>query len=295
MKIALIANPHSGGKKVSKAIPLVEKGLEDKKIGFDLFVTRYHGHAVELARKLSINEYDAIVSMGGDGTNFQVINGLLKRKGGEETPPIGIIPAGRGNSFARDLNLFSIEGGISALSRQTLKKVDVCRFTQKNNEHYFVNLMGLGFVTDVAETAARFSKAGDMSYVIGVLYRALALKFHEIKLEIDGRIISKKNCFVEFCNSRYTGGEMMIAPEAKIDDGFFDVVIVSPLSRFRLFSTFPKIFKGTHGISKAVEFIKGKTAKIETAPEKTLLPDGEIFGKTPTKVDIMPGLVRYFH
>jgi diacylglycerol kinase (ATP) len=294
MKIALIANSHSKEVKNQNLSPDLKKKFLERNIRFDLFTTQYHGHAFEMVKQISIGEYDAIVTMGGDGTNYQVLNGLLKYHGDKQLPPMGILPVGRGNSFARDLQIFSIEDGMSALDRQTTRKVDVCRFSQDKDAYYFVNLMGLGFVTDVAKTAARFKWAADFSYVVGVFHRLLGLSFHEMVLEIDGKIIRGKNCFVEICNSKYTGGNMLMAPEAKIDDGFFDAVVLSPLSRLSLISTLPKLFKGTHGENPAIQFIKAKSANIYTQPQKILLPDGEIFGTTPTEIKILPRLVRYF-
>ncbi len=295
MKIALIANPRAGGKKGKKLIPRVVKMLEDRKIACDLHITEYHQHALRIVEELPMGAHDAVVSLGGDGTNYQVLNGLLKHHGKENIPPIGIIPVGRGNSFARDLNIETAEDGVAALAGQRTRPVDVCSFTRGEELFYFVNLTGFGFVTDAGTTAFRFKYLGDLSYVIGVLYRTVGLTFHEIELEIDGKIISGKNCFVEFCNSRFTGGAMLMAPDAKIDDGFFDVVIAGPMSRVSLISTFPKIFKGAHGENPAVSFYKAKRVKVTTTPSKGLLPDGEIFGATPTEINIHPGLVRYFY
>jgi len=294
MKIALIANSRSKEVKNQNLSPDLENKLLRRNIQFDLFATQYHGHAPEIIRQISIGEYDAIVAMGGDGTNYQVLNGVLKYHGDKQLPPLGILPVGRGNSFARDLQIFSLEDGLAALGRQATRKVDVCRFSQDNDAHYFVNLMGFGFVTDVAKTAARFKWAADFSYVIGVFYRLLRLNFHEMVLEIDGKVISGKNCFVEICNSRYTGGNMLMAPEAQIDDGLFDAVVLAPLSRLSLIKTFPKIFKGTHAENPAVQFIKAKSASVYTQPQKVLLPDGEIFGTTPTEINILPRRVSYF-
>jgi YegS/Rv2252/BmrU family lipid kinase len=294
MKIALIANSRSKEVKNQNLSPDLENKLLRRNIQFDLFATQYHGHAPEIIRQISIGEYDAIVAMGGDGTNYQVLNGVLKYHGDKQLPPLGILPVGRGNSFARDLQIFSLEDGLAALGRQATRKVDVCRFSQDNDAHYFVNLMGFGFVTDVAKTAARFKWTADFSYVIGVFYRLLRLNFHEMVLEIDGKVISGKNCFVEICNSRYTGGNMLMAPEAQIDDGLFDAVVLAPLSRLSLIKTFPKIFKGTHGENPAVQFIKAKSASVYTQPQKVLLPDGEIFGTTPTEINILPRRVSYF-
>lgn len=268
--------------------------LSSHSIKHDLFLTRYHAHALDIVKKLPVQKYDAIVAMGGDGTNYYVLNGLIKFHGNRPLPPIGIIPTGRGNSFAKDLNIESIEDAIAALSRQRTVAVDVCRFSQQKNDYYFVNLAGFGFVTDVAKTAARFGWLGDLSYAIGVIYRTIGLRFHRLELEIDGNLYHGRNCFVEICNSRYTGGDMLMAPEAHIDDGLFDAVILGPLTRLSLLRTFPKIFKGTHVMHPQIRVVKGKRAVIRTMPEKTLLPDGEIFGHTPTTITVLPHRVSYF-
>ena len=163
MKIALIANSRSSGVSKNKLTPDLEKELKVHNISFELLQTQYHDHATELVKQISIREYDAIVSMGGDGTNFQVLNAVLKYHGDSDLPPLGILPGGRGNSFAKDLQIYSVADGIEALGRQTTCEVDVCRFSQKETAHYFVNLMGFGFVTDVAKTAARWGNFRDHS------------------------------------------------------------------------------------------------------------------------------------
>lgn len=163
----------------------------------------------------------------------------------------------------------------------------------KNPKIYFVNLAGLGFVTDVAKTAQRFKSLKDFSYVIGVFHRTINLSFHHLEMDIDGKLFSQENCFVEFCNSRFTGGDMMMAPDAKIDDGLMDIIIASRLSRRSLLATLPKIYKGTHLDHPAVQCIKAKKAIIKTSPEKNLLPDGEIFGNTPTTIEVHHKMIRY--
>ncbi|WP_319406418.1 diacylglycerol kinase family lipid kinase [uncultured Desulfosarcina sp.] len=294
MTIALIANPSAGGRKGSRAIPKVENHLRRHGIEYRIFITQYHAHAMDIARKLTLGKYDGVVSLGGDGTNFHLLNGLMKYHDPATLPPLGIIPVGSGNSFARDLGIYTTADGIRALIMGETRPVDVCSFTQDGQPWYFVNLAGFGFVTDVAQTAHQFKRFGDFSYVIGVFHRMLGLRFHRMQLELDGRRIDGENCFVEFCNSRHTGGKMLMAPEAKIDDGWFDVVVVGPMSRRSLMATFPKIFKGTHGQNPAVRFYRAKTASVKTDLPKTLLPDGELFGSTPTQVAIDPRRVRYF-
>ncbi len=294
MTIALIANPSAGGRKGARIIPHVERQLRRQRIDYRIFITQHHAHAMDIAHQLTPAHYDGVVSLGGDGTNFHVLNGLMKYHDPASLPPLGIIPVGSGNSFARDLGICTTADGIRALISGETRPVDVCSFTQEGQLWYFVNLAGFGFVTDVAQTAHRFKRLGDFSYVLGVFHRTLGLQSHRMKLEIDGRRIDGENCFVEFCNSRYTGGKMLMAPDAAIDDGWLDVVVVGPMSRRSLMATFPKIFKGTHGQHPAVQFYRARTASVETDPPKTLLPDGELFGSTPTQVAVHPRRVSYF-
>ena len=164
MRAALIAKPPAGRSSKTKDLALVFDQLAERHIHCEVFETQYHAHALEIVRGLELNRFDALIAMGGDGTNFHVLNGVLKFHGDEPLPPLGIIPAGRGNSFARDLNIHSTADGIAAISRQRTLAVDVCRFTQDRESYYFVNLMGFGFVTDAAQTAARFGGTGHVFF-----------------------------------------------------------------------------------------------------------------------------------
>ncbi|MCK5348402.1 MAG: YegS/Rv2252/BmrU family lipid kinase, partial [Desulfobacula sp.] len=262
-------------------------------IDYHIYISLYHEHSLKIASELNIEQYDAVIAVGGDGTNFHVLNGLLSAFKTEKIPPIGIIPVGSGNSFAMDLNLHHLEDGIKAIVKNTPRWVDVCSFTQAQKKFYFVNLTGLGFVTDVARTAQKFKFFNDFSYIIGIFYRTFKLCFHYMELEIDGEMISGENCFVEFCNSRFTGGNMLMAPDAEIDDGFMDIIVTGKLSRASLLTTLPKIFKGTHLKHPAVRHFRAQKAKIKTWPNKILLPDGELFGATPTIVNVHHKMLRY--
>ncbi|MCG8565985.1 MAG: hypothetical protein MI747_12985, partial [Desulfobacterales bacterium] len=156
MKIALIQNPVSGGTNGRKMLPRLERKLQARGIQYDLFQSRYNGHLFELARPLAVEDYDAIASMGGDGTNYQILNGLLAGHASENLPPLAILPVGSGNSFAMDLDIFTLDQAVEAIHRNQPTEVDLISYSQEDRVRYFVNLTGLGFVTDVAATAARF-------------------------------------------------------------------------------------------------------------------------------------------
>ena len=294
MNIALFANPRAGGRDCRHLIDSALKFLDEHTIGVDLFISRYPGHSREQSADLDVSGVDAVAVMGGDGSNFQVINGLLGKAGEADVPPLAAIPMGRGNSFARELGVFRLEDGLRALIGGVTRPVDVCAFTQPDGPHVFINLMGTGFVSAVAGTAARFRRAGDFSYVIGVLYHALMFRDYPLEMEIDGTDYSGDNCFVEFCNSRYTGGAMMIAPDARIDDGYFDAVIVEPMSTVQLLKTFPLIYSGTHAKSPAVRMVRGRRASVRIPKPGKLLPDGELFGTAPTTVTAHPRRLSFY-
>jgi len=293
VKIALIINPGSGNHQPGKIVPRLMETFRTARIEADLFFSRSVFHLRSIARRIQVSDYDVIAPVGGDGTNFHVINGLLSGHPGEDLPPLAVIPAGSGNSFARDLGIFTPDQAVAAIIRCRPRPVDVLRFTGRKQSFWFVNLMGLGFVTEVARTAARFRAFRDLSYLIGVVHQTLFLAVHHLELTVDGRPFSGQNCFVEFCNSRYTGGSMLMAPSARIDDGLMDIIIVSHLTRRRLLRALPKIFTGDHIHMDEVTHVKGRTARFTTSPVKTLLPDGEMTGHTPGQVDVLPGRLCY--
>lgn len=293
MRIALVANPYSGKKRGDARLPAVEARLTALGVDVDTLRTERHEHAYELIRDLDPRGYDGVVAMGGDGTNYQVLNALLRHHP-EALPSLGILPGGSGNSFAKDLDIHGIDDGIEAIARNRPVPVDVCRYRQGEEERYFVNLLGVGFVTDVAETATRYKFAGDLSYVFGVGLRLVGLSFQQLEMDLDGRRISQCNCFVACCNSRLTGGDMLIAPEARIDDGLVDVVVCSALGRWSLLRALPRLFEGTHGEHPGVRMYRARRVRIETDPIKPLLPDGELSGHTPVEIEVLRHRVRYF-
>lgn len=295
MKIAIVVNPCSGGSRPKKLLPRVKQKLEQAGIGHDIFISRHSRHIQQIAQNLDIRQFDAIVAMGGDGTNFHMINGLLSCHRAEDLPPLGILPAGSGNSFVRDLGIFHLDQAIDAILRNTPKPVDLISFSGPARSFFFVNLMGLGFVTHVAETAQHFKALHDLSYLIGVAWQTLFLDPGVMEIEIDGKLYAGDYTFVEFCNSRFTGGNMLMAPEARIDDGLMDIILARSLSRTTLLASLPKLFKGTHLDMDQITCIKARQARIISRERAfTLLPDGEILGKTPGTLEVMPGALRYF-
>jgi diacylglycerol kinase (ATP) len=294
MNILLVYNSYAGHKRAGKLLHQVEAGLTERGVGFDLARTDYPEHAVSLVREADFDRYDGIVAAGGDGTLFEVINGYFQNPSPKKIP-MGILPVGTGNAFARDMG-FDIENWKEAadiIAGGKIKNVDVGRFSTHGQTYYFLNILGLGFVADVTKTAHKLKIFGNIAYTFGVFYQIVFLKSFPTSVEADGKTFEGRNIFIEISNTRYTSNFFM-APGAEIDDGFLDVTLLGKASRRRLIQCFPKIFTGEHIHMKEVTHFKARKISITTEKPKVLTPDGELMGITPIDVECLKQALPVF-
>lgn len=293
MKVCLIVNPHAGKKTGVAAAARTVEFLKARKIECRQLLSMYPGESVTLASSLDHSAWDGIIAVGGDGTLFEVLNGLHTNHE-RISVPVGQIPVGTGNSFLKDLNIQTEEDAWEAIVSRKTRKVDLARFSYEKGSHYFINLLGAGFVSNVAHTANHFKRWGSLSYIIAVLKEMLVLKSSSIELIIDGKRHTQQGIFVEICNSRYTGGDMLMAPGARIDDGLLEIVFCEKISRRKLLQLFPLIFKGTHVDDPALKVFSGKKVSLSSESPLLLTPDGETFGSTPLEAEIIPNALDMF-
>jgi len=294
LKTIIIYNPQAANGKAKKLLPQIETYLKENDHEYELNLTEFPHHAEEITSKLSFNKYDGIVAAGGDGTLYDVINGYYKNSSTKRIP-IGVLPVGTGNAFIRDMELDNTQWkeSLDIIYKNNHKKVDVGKFIYDNNDYYFLNILGLGFVSDVGETAHKIKFIGNLSYTIGVLYQLITLNSYKLNIEIDGKPYERDNLFVEVSNTRYTSNFLM-APEAENDDGYLDVTLLGKINRRRLLKLFPTVFTGEHIKENEVETFKAKKIKISTDIEKILTPDGELFGSTPIEIECLHQAVDVF-
>jgi diacylglycerol kinase (ATP) len=295
MKILLIFNPTDGGGKAYNKIEIIKELFISSGVDFDLILTKHKGHATEIVINSNLSNYDGIVAAGGDGTFFEVLNGYFRNINAVDIP-FGILPVGTGNSLTRDIieHNGNLEDFIRLIKDGNTRKIDVAKVKNSKEEFYYANTMGIGYVSDVNITANKIKLFGKLSYTLGVLYHIIKLKTYPVKMTCDDQEISLNNVFISFSNSRYTGGDYLLAPGAKINDGLIDLIIVNKLSRINLLKTFPKIFTGKHVETRFVDTLKAKNIKIETLTNKFLSPDGELFGQTPVEISCIPEAIRVF-
>ncbi|MBM4169654.1 MAG: diacylglycerol kinase family lipid kinase [Ignavibacteria bacterium] len=294
MKILLVYNPNAGHKRAAKLLPAIESEFNRLSVAFDLPLTDYRGHATELVRQADLTGYDGVIADGGDGTLFEVVNGYFANRSPKRIP-IGVVPVGTGNAFARDLDLENSrwQEAVGIIGQNKPRKVDVGLFRTHGQTYYYLNILGLGFVADVGEIAHKLKMFGNFSYTLGVLYRTVFLKPTPLRITIDGATIERDSIFIEISNTRYTSNFLM-APGAKIDDGLLDVTLVGDMSRRRLLQSFPKIFTGEHILLKEVETFQVRKISIESDLSKILTPDGELLGITPVDVECLPQAIEVF-
>jgi len=294
MKILLIFNPNAGHGHAGKMLSQVERAFNDHNIEFDLQLTQFPGHGIEIIRNADLSVYDGLVAAGGDGTLFEVINGYFQHPA-EMWIPIGILPIGTGNAFARDLDLDRSKWmeAIKIIANQKTRKVDIGKFHSNGQDYYYLNILGLGFVADVTGIAHKLKLIGNFSYTLGVLIRTIFLSADTLSIEIDGKNIERKCTFVEISNTRYTANFLM-APKAIIDDGLLDVTIALKLNRRRLLKCFPKIFTGEHVLMPEIETFQAKSIKIVSKKTKVLSPDGELFGTTPVEIECLKQKIEVY-
>jgi diacylglycerol kinase (ATP) len=284
LKLLLIFNPHAAMGRAAKMLPRIQSGLGDFAELVTL-VSRHPGHARELVSTTKLTDFDGVVAAGGDGTLFEVLNGLYQHER-QCRRPLGLIPTGTGNAFARDLGLMPGDWsrGIDIIRAGRLRSLDVGRVESDTETFHFVNIIGLGFPVDALRTSKKLKIFGNSAYTLATLREVLRLKSYRLLIEIDGTRIEEDNVFVEISNTRYTGTSFLIAPAARLDDGLFDITLLRKLPKLRLLRLFPTIYSGAHVGFEEVTTRTASKVKILRPQHRLLAPDGELHGETPVTV-----------
>jgi len=287
----VIGNPHAGHGRGARVLSQVEAYLDDHRIAHRTVHSTHPGHVTDLAAEAAAAGESTLVVIGGDGTLFEALNGMVRAG---RFVPVAQIPVGSGNSFIKDLGIETVDDGLRALAEGRKRAVDIGRVRSQSGVYHFVNLVGAGFVANVASRAIRFKAFGDASYTIGVLLELLVLRSAPLRLTVDGKESVRDAIFIEVCNSRKTGGDMIMAPSAEVDDGLFDVVIARAVSRRTLLKLFPLIFKGTHVLDPHVETFRCKRISLSFDVPQKVTPDGEIVGTTPIDIEVVPRALEVY-
>ena len=289
-----VVNPAAGGGACGRHAPAVVDRLRQSGLEVDVIETRGPGQARELARTELAGTRRHFIAVGGDGTSFEIVNGLLDQPHVGERPTLGFLPLGTGNSFLRDFSDQGAEYAIDALKQGKRRPCDVIRVTHTAGVLHYINIFSIGFVADVCATRnRRFPGLGEFGYSLSTVLRVATLRPYVFPMRTDGRSGEDREplTFLSINNSRFTGGKMMMAPAADTRDGLLDIIRVGRMGRISLLQTFPKIFKGTHVHHPAVACHQAPGVDFRLDAEVDVMIDGEMLKFNPTRLEVVPGAI----
>ncbi len=286
--ICLIVNPSAGGGKAGRVLPGVLAALEDHGLQVRSELTRDLAHARQLAREAALAGETA-VCLSGDGMVGAVADVL------REFPDalLGVLPGGRGNDLARVLGIppDPVEA-CAVIAAGFSRKLDLGEIDGKA----FVGIASVGFDSE-ANRIANEAPAwlGGLVYAYGALRALLFWRSARFQIELDppGERHSFSGYTVGVCNSKTYGGGMRAAPDALLDDGLLDVVVLESVSKLRFLTRIlPKVFSGTHVREPNVRVFRAREVSISADRPFTMYADGDPIGELPSRVKTVSGAVR---
>ena len=299
-KAHVIINPYSGKKKGTTVGNFVRDELINSKIDVELYVTERPEHAIEIARDIDLNDGDTIVTVGGDGTFCEVISGFMSRTKEVSNIPLGLVPAGTGNSQANDMEISDYMDAVERITKGRIRLMDVAetRFLDDDKEviRYSHNLVGWGLGVDSNILAEKMRFLGPLRYDIGVLLSIIRGKVRKAKCFIDGHLIESDFVLLLIQNTCTGGDRLRLAPKAQIDDGKMDLGIIYHIGRFKILKLFNQLkAQGSHVWNPNVEFYRFKTLRIESEEPTSINIDGENLGTTPLDIKVLPSAIKVFN
>lgn len=296
---AAIINPAAGGGRCGQRAPGALDGLRARGLEIDAYFTKHPGDATRIVQELSAAGRRHFIAVGGDGTSYEILNGLGARLGASdpnERAALGFLPLGTGNSFLRDFGSGHAEAAIDALVQRRTRACDVMRLEHDSGELHYMNLLSLGFVAEICTLTNRhFKSLGAGGYGLGVLVALAKLGSRIVRMRVDGETPwEQAMVFVSVCNSRFTGGSMMMAPFADTADGLLDVIVCGAMDRITLLRTFPKIFSGEHVHHHAIRASRARSLEFFEPSPIDLMIDGEVVRHAPKRISVRPGALDVF-
>jgi diacylglycerol kinase (ATP) len=290
-----VVNPAAGGGRCAR---LVDSALDKLRAGglrLDVERTAAAGDATRIARDAYAHGYRKFLAVGGDGTSYEIVNGLFPQAHGQEPPTLGFLPLGTGNSFLRDFTDRGVDGAMQALLAQRTQPCDVLRMAHREGVIYYINLLSVGFAADVNMTRSKtFSGWGELGYFLSIFLRLARLDRRPFPLQAESvPQVDRRRClFLTFNNSKFTGGTMMIAPDAKVDDGRIEFVRWGPIGRLGLIRNLSTLYDGTHVKHPLAERRAVKEVQFQLDSPVDVMVDGEALTLHLEKLDVLPSALR---
>lgn len=305
-KWLIIVNPKASVGKCGKDWPEIQHILVNEGIDFDAFLTEYPGHAIDLARDQIVEKgYKKVISIGGDGTNNEIINGIFSQ---QRVPPrviqMGVIPVGTGNDWRRTFDIpTDYQANVNTIKKGYTLLHDIGKVTYYNHgnpqERFFLNAAGTGLDEMVCNRANQLKsqgKGGAVRYMLSTANCLYRFKCVHIQLEIDGqKVFDDEVLSLSLGNGKFNGGGMMMMPDASPNDGLFDVTVIKKVGMIKFATHLNSIYDGSF-IQKIQEVstFRGKKIRITSIPAHQLLleTEGETLTNSPFDFEILPQAIN---
>jgi len=287
-----IVNPAAGGGRSGRLLGPVLERLAAGGIRTDVVHTKAAGQATEIARAAYARGVRKFIAVGGDGTSYEVVNGLFPEAASAEPPTLAFLPLGTGNSFLRDFSDRGVEYAIEAILAERSRTCDVMRLRHRGGILHYINLLSIGFTADVATLRARrFSSWGELGYFGSIFLTLARFNRRAFPVRVQGEMeFDRRPClFLTFNNSKFTGGTMMIAPTAETNDGLIEFVRWGPIGRVGLIRNLPGLYDGTHIQHPLAEVRKVHRVDFQLDGPVDVMIDGEVVTLHCQTLDVLPG------
>lgn len=283
-----VVNPAAGGDAAARLIPLARL-LREAGAEVTVEYSRSLEHAGELARTAA-GRGDVVIAAGGDG----MVGGLAAALAGTDGV-LGILPAGRGNDFARQLGLPDAPERLAALLLGAdPRAIDAIEVVSAEGDARVVAGSVYGGVDSVANTYInRLTRLpGSLAYYLGPLRAIIGWRPATYRVTVDGETYEERGYTVVAANSGFYGHGLHVAPDAAVDDGLLDIVIIRHAPKRLFFAVMRELPRGTHVSRPQVEVLRGREVRIEADREIPFGADGELLGMLPAKIRVLPGALR---
>ncbi len=300
----VIVNPASAGGRTGREWPRVQRCLVDAGVEFEPRITSAADDATRLTREALREGFARVVAVGGDGTLNEVVNGFFDPETREAINPravLGMLPSGTGGDFRKTAGIPVAHAAACALlARGDVRTVDAGRVDYHGGgapaPRWFVNIADCGLGGDVVRRVnqSRKSRGGTVTFLYHSLAALLTFGSRMVRVEVDGERIEGPLQSVVVANGRYFGGGMLIAPEASLEDGLFDVVLCADLGMRRSLTGLPSLYRGRHIGRPGITLRRGRVVTVSPLEQRPVLFDveGEQVGRAPATLTCLPGALR---
>ena len=293
----VIVNPNAGNGRGAKDWDKIAELLKKENISYTVYFTERKGNAIELSQDAIEAGFRKIITVGGDGTLNEVLNGVFSNNSCPTTDIVlSLIPVGTGNDWGRMFGIpldYAKAVKIISEDKRMLHDVGLISFfnDNKKKERYFINIAGLGFESVVVRKTNHQKDnghGGKLIYFYNLLTSLLSYKNTMATIIIDGETKQANVFSINIGNGRYCGGGMRQTPNAMPDDGLLDVTVINGMGKFEIVRNLKILYDGTILSHPKIEGYKCRKIKVTSESIMYIEADGESLGHTPAEFTIIP-------